>query len=68
LYTYSTDGIYTVTLTARSTSGSDTVVHTDLIAVPEPAAWLQLASGCLGLWVLSARRSIRKTFLTLQLS
>jgi len=56
VYTYSAEGIYTVSLTARSASGFDTVVYSDLIAVPEPAAWLQLASGCLGLWMIRARR------------
>jgi agmatine deiminase len=56
VYTYNANGSYTVTLTARSTSGADTVVHENLISVPEPAAILQLTSGCLCVWVLSARR------------
>jgi PKD repeat protein len=55
MYTYNADGTYTVTLTARSASGADAVVHANLIAVPEPAAILQLASGCLCLWGLSIR-------------
>ncbi len=56
VHTYNADGSYTVTLTARSASGADTVVHENLINVPEPAAILQLASGCLCVWGLSARR------------
>ena len=56
VYTYDADGSYTVTLTARSASGADTVVREDLISVPEPAAILQLVSGCLCVWGLSARR------------
>jgi len=55
VHTYSAEGLHTVSLTARSASGSDTAVYSDLIAVPEPAVWLQLVSGCLGLWVISAR-------------
>jgi PKD repeat protein len=47
VHTYNANGSYTVTLTARSASGADTVVHASLITVPEPAAILQLASGCL---------------------
>ncbi len=56
MYTYKADGTYSVSLTARSASGADTVVHTDLISVPEPAAILQLASGCLCLSGLSILR------------
>jgi agmatine deiminase len=56
MYTYNTNGTYTVSLTARSASGADTVVHANLITVPEPAAILQLASGCLCAWGLSIRR------------
>lgn len=55
-HTYEADGTFSVTLTARSASGSDTVVHTDYITVPEPGALLQLASGILGLLLLNARR------------
>ena len=54
-HSYDTGGTYTVTLTARSASGSDTVVQTDLITVPEPAALLQLASGWIGLLALKTR-------------
>ena len=56
VHTYNADGSYTVTLTARSASGADTVVREDLISVPEPTAILQLASGCLCVWGLSIRR------------
>jgi agmatine deiminase len=52
VYTYNADGTYTVSLTARSASGADTLVQVDLINVPEPGKWLQLASGCLVLLVL----------------
>jgi PKD repeat protein len=56
VHTYDANGSYTVTLTARSASGADTAVQENLINVPEPAALLQLTSGCLSLWGLSARR------------
>jgi agmatine deiminase len=59
LYTYDAEGIYSVTLTARSASGADTVVRVDYIAVPEPAAILQLASARAFLWALSAYRRPR---------
>jgi agmatine deiminase len=57
LYTYDADGTYSVTLTARSASGADTVVHVDLITVPEPAAWLSLAAGVATLGALARRRA-----------
>ena len=56
VHIYAADGTYTVSLTARSASGSDTVVRTDYITVPEPGALLQLGFGCLGLWALNLRR------------
>jgi agmatine deiminase len=52
LHTYTANGIYTVSLTARSASGSGTTVLTDYISVPEPGATLQLVSGVLGLCLL----------------
>jgi hypothetical protein len=55
-YIYDAEGTYTVSLTARSASGSDTTVRTDYITVPEPGALLQLGFGCLGLWALNLRR------------
>jgi agmatine deiminase len=55
VYVYQTDGTYTVSLTAANAAGFDTVVQTDLIVVPEPNGLLLLASGCLGLWLLSTR-------------
>ena len=58
---YVAGGTYTVSLTARSASGSDTSVQSNLISVPEPTALLQLASGCVGLWALSARRHRRQS-------
>ena len=58
-YTYEAEGTYSVTLAARSASGGDTAVQVDLITVPEPAAILQLASGCAFLWALSAHRRRR---------
>ena len=60
-HTYVAGGTYTVSLTARSASGSDTSVQTDLITVPEPIALLQLVAGCVGLWALSARRHRRQS-------
>lgn len=60
-HTYVAGGTYTVSLTARSASGSDTETQTNLITVPEPTALLQLASGWVGLWALSARRRRRQS-------
>jgi agmatine deiminase len=56
VHTYSSEGSYTVSLTARSASGADTETVVDIIAVPEPSALLQLAVGCLGLVGARARR------------
>ncbi len=59
VHIYAAEGTYTVSLTARSASGSDTTVRTDYITVPEPDARLQLGCGCLGLWALNLRRPKR---------
>jgi agmatine deiminase len=56
---YAVDGTYTVSLTANSASGSDTLVRTDYITVPEPSVAVQLGVGCLGLWALNRRRRTR---------
>jgi uncharacterized membrane protein len=56
-HTYQLDGTYTVTLTSRSAAGSDTLVRTDHITVPEPGAVSQLVAGCLALWALQANRA-----------
>ena len=58
MYIYAAEGTYSVSLMARSASGSDTIVRTDYITVPEPGALLQLGFGCLGLWALNRRRRI----------
>jgi agmatine deiminase len=55
-HTYDVAGTYSVSLTASSASGSDTIVRTDYISVPEPGVELQLAFGGLGLWALHLRR------------
>jgi agmatine deiminase len=60
VHTYAADGVYSVTLTAASASGSDTLVRTDYITVPEPSASLHLISGCAGLWPLSTWRRRRR--------
>jgi agmatine deiminase len=59
VHTYLMDGAYTVSLTSRSAAGSDTLVRTDFIQVPEPNALLQLVVGGLGLWVLHTARGRR---------
>jgi len=38
LHSYEIDGTFSVSLTARSASGSDTILRTDYIPVPEPGA------------------------------
>lgn len=54
VYLYNAEGIYTVTLTATSAAGSDVLVRTDYIAVPEPVGSLQLLSGFIGLLAFDA--------------
>jgi agmatine deiminase len=56
VYHYNAEGTYTVTLTAASAAGSDVLIRTDYISVPEPVGTLQLLSGYLGLLVLNAHR------------
>jgi agmatine deiminase len=56
VHSYAAEGTYTVSLTARSASGSDEIVRSDYISVPEPGALLQLGFGCLGLRALYRRR------------
>jgi agmatine deiminase len=58
VHVYAANGTYSVSMMARSSSGSDTIVRTDYITVPEPGALLQLGSGCLGLWALNRRRQM----------
>jgi hypothetical protein len=50
------EGVYTVRLTASSASGSDTIVRTEYISVPEPDTWLRLCLGCGFLFALNNRR------------
>jgi agmatine deiminase len=61
LHTYTANGTYSVTLTASSASGSDTLTRTSYIAVPEPDALLQLVPGTLGLLLLRSRRQTRRS-------
>jgi agmatine deiminase len=56
IHIYTAEGTYTVSMTAASASGSDVLVRTDYMMVPEPSRALQLVSGCAGLFVLSGRR------------
>jgi agmatine deiminase len=51
-HTYLLDGAYTVSLAARNAAGTDALVRTEYIRVPEPGPLLQLAAGGLGLWAL----------------
>jgi agmatine deiminase len=55
-HVYALEGSYTVTMTARSASGSDTAVRTNYITVPEPGVLWQLVVGCAGIWALDRRR------------
>ena len=59
VHTYDDEGAYTVSMMARSASGSDTIVRTDYITVPETGALLQLCSGCAFLIALNSRRETR---------
>ena len=59
VYTYDTDGTYTVSLSARSAAGTDTTVRTDYITVPEPGGPLSLGIGLLFIGALNARRRAR---------
>jgi PKD repeat protein len=48
-----------VTLIATNAAGSDTLIRTDYIDVPEPAQLTQLLSGAFGLFALNAYRRKR---------
>jgi len=56
VHTYLLNGVYTVRLTSRGAGGSDTLMRTDYIAVPEPTARLQLILGTMGLWLSAVVR------------
>jgi agmatine deiminase len=57
VHTYSLDGAYTVSLTARSAAGSSTFERTDYILVPEPGKSLLLLAGVSGLFLARAART-----------
>ena len=59
IFEYTTEGTYTVSLTATNANGFETIVKADLISVPEPAAVIQLAAGIFGLIGLNSRRRRR---------
>jgi len=59
VHSYDDARAYTVSMMARSASGSDTIVRTDYITVPETGALLQLCSGCAFLIALNSRRETR---------
>jgi monoamine oxidase len=55
---YTSDGVYTVSLTATNASGSHTRVFPNLISVPEPSELSMLCAGWLGLsWIAARRRA-----------
>ena len=58
-HTYQTEGIYSVSLTATNADGSDTMMMTDYISVPEPTTSTQLIAGVVGLLALSLHRRRR---------
>ena len=53
---YVAEGLYTVTLMVTNGAGSDTLVRTIFINVPEPAQLTQFVSGVFGPFMLSAYR------------
>jgi agmatine deiminase len=57
IHSYAADGTYSVGLTTRSASGSDTIVRTDYITVPDPGASAQLLFGVLGACIFHRRSS-----------
>jgi monoamine oxidase len=56
---YTTPGIYTVSLTTTNANGAHTRVFPDLISVPEPAGFLMLGAGVIGLMWLDAGKRDR---------
>jgi PKD repeat protein len=56
VHAYTTNGTYTVSLTATNASGSHTRVQPNLIFVPEPSVSAGLWSGVFALALLRARR------------